>query len=70
MFTYSTALILFNNPQYKVAPTPSIIEYNRCMAGVDHSENMSSNRQSLEIVLVVNKNRQGVYDLRIFTHRS
>ena len=29
-------------------------------------KNMSSNRQSLEVVLVVNKNRQGVYDLRIF----
>ena len=27
---------------------------------------MSSNRQSLEVILVVNKNQQGVYDLRIF----
>ena len=38
MLTYSTTLILFNNPQYKVAPTPSVIEYNTCMGGVNHSE--------------------------------
>ena len=38
MLTHSTTLILFNNPHYKVALTPSVIEYNTSVGGVDHSE--------------------------------